>query len=182
MPQRNDAAIWSGLFRISAESGQTLAGADPPGDRRRHPRPPDRGLDAAAVLPHPGREARRCARHRGAGLPATRRPGLSDRARAARPFRQSGGAGNAGQAAPARPADNANEIDWKALRQIAASDMPRAGQARATGSSRPIPSSTASSTRRCSRPPNGANATAWRWPCWRSATGRPTWSTATTRC
>jgi DNA-binding transcriptional regulator YhcF (GntR family) len=24
MPQRNDAAIWSGLFRISAESGQTL--------------------------------------------------------------------------------------------------------------------------------------------------------------
>ena len=24
MPQRNDTAIWSGLFRISAESGQTL--------------------------------------------------------------------------------------------------------------------------------------------------------------
>ena len=24
MPQRSDAAIWSGLFRISAESGQTL--------------------------------------------------------------------------------------------------------------------------------------------------------------
>ena len=76
MAQRNDTAIWSGLFRISAESGTDAAGPDPPGDRRRHSRPPDRRVDAAAVLPDPGREARRRPRHGGARLPAAGRPGF----------------------------------------------------------------------------------------------------------
>ena len=100
--RRGTAKRYSDLVRAFPHLGgirPDAPGTDQAGDRRRHPRPPDRGLDAAAVLPGAGREAWRGARHGGAGLPAAGRPGLPDRARTARPLRQPGSAGDTGQAA-----------------------------------------------------------------------------------
>ena len=137
MATRNDTAMWSGLFRISAGFGPDAAGADPAGDRRRHSRPPDRRLHAAAVMPHPGRKAGRGARHRGAGLPAARRPGLSDCPRKARAFRQSRGADDAGQAAARAAHGGGDRLEGAAQdrRQRNAATPPSTR----TGSSLPIP-------------------------------------------
>ena len=86
MAARNDPAIWSGLFRLSPDSGQTLQAQIRQAivaailDRQ------IAASIAPALLPRARRPAWRGARHGGAGLPAARRPGFPGPPRAPRPI------------------------------------------------------------------------------------------------
>ena len=181
MPQRNDTAIWSGLFRISAESGQTLQAQI---RQAIVAAILDRQIAASMPLPSCRILAEKLGVARGTVVLAFQQ--LVDQGFLIARERRGHFVNPEVLATPAKPHQKAHDQRQRDRLEGAPADRRQRHAARRpstrTGSSRPIRSSTASSTRRCFRPPNGANATAWRWPCWKSATGRPTWSTATIRC
>ena len=123
MPQRNDAAIWSGLFRISAESGQTLQAQI---RQAIVAAILDRQIAASMPLPSCRILAEKLGVARGTVVLAFQQ--LVDQGFLVARERRGHFVNPEVLATPARPShkanDNANEIDWKARRQIAASDMP----------------------------------------------------------
>ena len=181
MAQRNDTAIWSGLFRISAESGQTLQAQI---RQAIVAAILDRQIAASMPLPSCRMLAEKLGVARGTVVLAFQQ--LVDQGFLIARERRGHFVNPEVLATPAKPQQKARRCGRRDRLEGTAADRGQrhaaAGQARQLDQVRPTRSSTASSTRRCFRPPNGANATAWRWRCSKSATGRPTWSTATTRC
>ena len=122
MPQRNDAAIWSGLFHISAESGQTLQAQI---RQAIVAAILDRQIAASMPLPSCRILAEKLGVARGTVVLAFQQ--LVDQGFLVARERRGHFVNPEVLATPAKPhqkADNVNEIDWKARRQIAASDMP----------------------------------------------------------
>ncbi len=123
MPQRNDTAIWSGLFRISAESGQTLQAQI---RQAIVAAILDRQIAASMPLPSCRILAEKLGVARGTVVLAFQQ--LVDQGFLVARERRGHFVNPDVLATPAKPhqkaPDQANEIDWKARRQIAASDMP----------------------------------------------------------
>jgi GntR family transcriptional regulator/MocR family aminotransferase len=181
MSQRNDSAIWSGLFRISAESGQTLQAQI---RQAIVAAILDRQIAASMPLPSCRILAEKLGVARGTVVLAFQQ--LVDQGFLIARERRGHFVNPEVLATPAKPSPSTPSRPGRASTgsrgaSMTASDMPKPAK-KSNWIKSPIRSSTASSIRRCSRPPNGANATAWRWPCWRSATGRPTWSTGRSGC
>src|SRR5688572_19499774 len=124
MPQRNDAAIWSGLFRISAESGQTLQAQI---RQAIVAAILDRQIAASMPLPSCRILADKLGVARGTVVLAFQQ--LVDQGFLIARERRGHFVNPEVLATPAKPAarsdEQDNRIDWKALRQVAASDMPR---------------------------------------------------------
>ena len=124
MPQRNDTAIWSGLFRISAESGQTLQAQI---RQAIVAAILDRQIAASMPLPSCRILAEKLGVARGTVVLAFQQ--LVDQGFLVARERRGHFVNPEVLATPAKPqqktTDSANEIDWKARRKIAASDMPR---------------------------------------------------------
>lgn len=122
MPQRNDTAIWSGLFRISAESGQTLQAQI---RQAIVAAILDRQIAASMPLPSCRILAEKLGVARGTVVLAFQQ--LVDQGFLVARERRGHFVNPEVLATPAKPQqkspDQANEIDWKARRQIAASDM-----------------------------------------------------------
>lgn len=123
MPQRNDTAIWSGLFRISAESGQTLQAQI---RQAIVAAILDRQIAASMPLPSCRILAEKLGVARGTVVLAFQQ--LVDQGFLIARERRGHFVNPEVLATPAKPQqkspDQPNEIDWKARRQIAASDMP----------------------------------------------------------
>jgi GntR family transcriptional regulator/MocR family aminotransferase len=124
MPQRNDTAIWSGLFRISAESGQTLQAQI---RQAIVAAILDRQIAASMPLPSCRILAEKLGVARGTVVLAFQQ--LVDQGFLVARERRGHFVNPEVLTTPAKPhqkmPDNANEIDWKARRKVAASDMPR---------------------------------------------------------
>ncbi|RUM98853.1 PLP-dependent aminotransferase family protein [Pseudaminobacter arsenicus] len=124
MPQRNDTAIWSGLFRISAESGQTLQAQI---RQAIVAAILDRQIAASMPLPSCRILAEKLGVARGTVVLAFQQ--LVDQGFLVARERRGHFVNPEVLATPAKPqhkaSDAANEIDWKARRQIAASDLQR---------------------------------------------------------
>src|SRR6201991_4146684 len=124
MPQRNDAAIWSGLFRISAESGQTLQAQI---RQAIVAAILDRQIAASMPLPPCRLLAEKLGVARGTVVLAFQQ--LVDQGFLVARERRGHFVNPQVLATPAKPTaksgDGSAEIDWKARRLIAASDMPR---------------------------------------------------------
>lgn len=121
MPQRNDAAIWSGLFHISAESGQTLQAQI---RQAIVAAILDRQIAASMPLPSCRILAEKLGVARGTVVLAFQQ--LVDQGFLVARERRGHFVNPEVLATPAKPqqkADNVNEIDWKARRKIAASDL-----------------------------------------------------------
>lgn len=140
MPLRTDTAIWSGLFRISADSGQTL-------QAQIRQAILDRQIAASMPLPSCRILAGRLGVARGTVVLAFQQ--LVDQGFLVARERRGHFVNTEVLATPAKPhpknPDTTSEVDWKRLGKLAPSDMPRPANRR-TGSTRPIPSSTASSS------------------------------------
>ena len=124
MAQRNDTAIWSGLFRISAESGQTLQAQI---RQAIVAAILDRQIAASMPLPSCRILAEKLGVARGTVVLAFQQ--LVDQGFLIARERRGHFVNPEVLATPAKPhaegrPTSANEIDWKARRQIAASDMP----------------------------------------------------------
>src|SRR6185312_8535427 len=123
MPTRNDAAIWSGLFRISTDSGQTLQAQI---RQAIVAAILDRQIAASMPLPSCRILAEKLGVARGTVVLAFQQ--LVDQGFLVARERRGHFVNPEVLATPAKPhqkaPDQANEIDWKARRQIAASDMP----------------------------------------------------------
>jgi GntR family transcriptional regulator/MocR family aminotransferase len=123
MPQRNDSAIWSGLFRISAESGQTLQAQI---RQAIVAAILDRQIAASMPLPSCRILAEKLGVARGTVVLAFQQ--LVDQGFLIARERRGHFVNPDVLVTPAKPApktpDNSNEIDWTALRKVAASDMP----------------------------------------------------------
>ncbi len=123
MPQRNDAAIWSGLFRISADSGQTLQAQI---RQAIVAAILDRQIAASMPLPSCRILAEKLGVARGTVVLAFQQ--LVDQGFLIARERRGHFVNPDVLAMPSRPAnkanDNSNDIDWKARRKIAASEMP----------------------------------------------------------
>ena len=123
MPQRNDTAIWSGLFRISAESGQTLQAQI---RQAIVAAILDRQIAASMPLPSCRILAEKLGVARGTVVLAFQQ--LVDQGFLVARERRGHFVNPEVLATPAKPhqkaPDQQNEIDWKARRQVAASDMP----------------------------------------------------------
>jgi len=124
MAQRNDTAIWSGLFRISAESGQTLQAQI---RQAIVAAILDRQIAASMPLPSCRVLAEKLGVARGTVVLAFQQ--LVDQGFLIARERRGHFVNPEVLATPAKPLQKANdgiaEIDWKARRRIAASDMPR---------------------------------------------------------
>jgi GntR family transcriptional regulator/MocR family aminotransferase len=125
MAQRNDTAIWSGLFRISAESGQTLQAQI---RQAIVAAILDRQIAASMPLPSCRVLAEKLGVARGTVVLAFQQ--LVDQGFLIARERRGHFVNPEVLATPAKPTqkasnDSAPQIDWKARRQIAASDMPR---------------------------------------------------------
>ena len=181
MPQRNDTAIWSGLFRISAESGQTLQAQI---RQAIVAAILDRQIAASMPLPSCRILAEKLGVARGTVVLAFQQ--LVDQGFLIARERRGHFVNPEVLATPAKPVQKTAELgDQDGLEGAPADRRKRHAAAGQAGQLdqvflpvrlRPVRPGA------CFRPPNGANATAWRWRCSKSATGRPTWSTATTRC
>ena len=123
MPQRNDAAIWSGLFRISAESGQTLQAQI---RQAIVAAILDRQIAASMPLPSCRILAEKLGVARGTVVLAFQQ--LVDQGFLIAKERRGHFVNPEVLATPSRPAtkanDNANDVDWKARRKIAAAKAP----------------------------------------------------------
>ena len=122
MPQRNDTAIWSGLFRISAESGQTLQAQI---RQAIVAAILDRQIAASMPLPSCRILAEKLGVARGTVVLAFQQ--LVDQGFLVARERRGHFVNPEVLATPAKPQkalEQANEIDWKARCQILASDMP----------------------------------------------------------
>ncbi|TGV73260.1 GntR family transcriptional regulator, partial [Mesorhizobium sp. M00.F.Ca.ET.149.01.1.1] len=119
MPQRNDTAIWSGLFRISAESGQTLQAQI---RQAIVAAILDRQIAASMPLPSCRILAEKLGVARGTVVLAFQQ--LVDQGFLVARERRGHFVNPDVLATPAKPhqkaPDQQNEIDWKARRQIAA--------------------------------------------------------------
>src|SRR5262245_49245164 len=124
MPQRNDTAIWSGLFRISAESGQTLQAQI---RQAIVAAILDRQIAASMPLPSCRILAEKLGVARGTVVLAFQQ--LVDQGFLIARERRGHFVNPAVLATPAKPSqklgETSDQIDWKARRRIAASDMPR---------------------------------------------------------
>ena len=125
MTQRNDTAIWSGLFRISAESGQTLQAQI---RQAIVAAILDRQIAASMPLPSCRILAEKLGVARGTVVLAFQQ--LVDQGFLIARERRGHFVNPDVLATPAKPAqqktgETADQIDWKARRRIAASDMPR---------------------------------------------------------
>jgi GntR family transcriptional regulator/MocR family aminotransferase len=123
MPQRNDAAIWSGLFRISTDSGQTLQAQI---RQAIVAAILDRQIAASMPLPSCRILAEKLGVARGTVVLAFQQ--LVDQGFLVARERRGHFVNPEVLATPAKPhakgGDLGSEVDWKALRQYAASDMP----------------------------------------------------------
>ncbi|HTV70356.1 MAG TPA: PLP-dependent aminotransferase family protein [Rhizobiaceae bacterium] len=123
MPQRNDVAIWSGLFRISPESGQTLQAQI---RQAIVAAILDRQIAASMPLPSCRILAEKLGVARGTVVLAFQQ--LVDQGFLIARERRGHFVNPEVLATPAKPAnrptDAAGQVDWKALRQINASEMP----------------------------------------------------------
>ncbi|MBA3446113.1 MAG: PLP-dependent aminotransferase family protein [Pseudaminobacter sp.] len=123
MSQRNDTAIWSGLFRISAESGQTLQAQI---RQAIVAAILDRQIAASMPLPSCRILAEKLGVARGTVVLAFQQ--LVDQGFLVARERRGHFVNPEVLATPAKPhlkAVEINQVDWKARRQINASDMPR---------------------------------------------------------
>ena len=124
MPQRNDSAIWSGLFRIPPDSGQTLQAQI---RQAIVAAILDRQIAASMPLPSCRILAEKLGVARGTVVLAFQQ--LVDQGFLIARERRGHFVNPEVLTTPARPspksAEGGNEVDWKALRQFAASDMPR---------------------------------------------------------
>jgi GntR family transcriptional regulator/MocR family aminotransferase len=124
MAQRNDTAIWSGLFRISAESGQTLQAQI---RQAIVAAILDRQIAASMPLPSCRILAEKLGVARGTVVLAFQQ--LVDQGFLIARERRGHFVNPEVLATPVKPqqkaADNAEEIDWKGRRQIAATDLQR---------------------------------------------------------
>ena len=125
MAQRNDTAIWSGLFRISAESGQTLQAQI---RQAIVAAILDRQIAASMPLPSCRVLAEKLGVARGTVVLAFQQ--LVDQGFLIARERRGHFVNPEVLATPAKPQQKTGdaaigEIDWKARRKIAASDMPR---------------------------------------------------------
>ena len=124
MPQRNDAAIWSGLFRISAESGQTLQAQI---RQAIVAAILDRQIAASMPLPSCRILAEKLGVARGTVVLAFQQ--LVDQGFLVARERRGHFVNPEVLATPAKPhqkqSDRASEVDWQALRRFAPSEMPR---------------------------------------------------------
>jgi GntR family transcriptional regulator/MocR family aminotransferase len=179
MPSRNDSALWAGLFSISAESGQTLQAQI---RQAIVAAILDRQIAASMPLPSCRILAENLGVARGTVVLAFQQ--LVDQgfliARERRGHFVNPEALAAPVKGPAKHADNQDGIEWKSRRKVKPSDLPKPTK-KSNWIKASYPFVYGQFDPGCFRRPNGANATAWRWLCWRSATGRPTWSTRTTR-
>ncbi|MBN9072112.1 MAG: PLP-dependent aminotransferase family protein [Rhizobiales bacterium] len=123
MPQRNDAAIWSGLFRISPESGQTLQAQI---RQAIVAAILDRQIAASMPLPSCRILAEKLGVARGTVVLAFQQ--LVDQGFLVARERRGHFVNPDVLATPAKPArkppEAANAVDWKARRKIVASEMP----------------------------------------------------------
>ncbi len=124
MPQRNDTAIWSGLFRISAESGQTLQAQI---RQAIVAAILDRQIAASMPLPSCRILAEKLGVARGTVVLAFQQ--LVDQGFLIARERRGHFVNPDVLATPARPTPKvaeagSDQVDWKALRRISASDMP----------------------------------------------------------
>ena len=122
MSQRNDAAIWSGLFRISADSGQTLQAQI---RQAIVAAILDRQIAASMPLPSCRILAEKLGVARGTVVLAFQQ--LVDQGFLIARERRGHFVNPEVLATPSRPSampEPASEIDWKARRRLAASDMP----------------------------------------------------------
>jgi len=123
MPQRNDSAIWSGLFRISPESGQTLQAQI---RQAIVAAILDRQIAASMPLPSCRILAEKLGVARGTVVLAFQQ--LVDQGFLVARERRGHFVNPDVLATPAKPTrkppEAANTIDWKARRQIAVSEMP----------------------------------------------------------
>jgi len=123
MPQRNNSAIWSGLFRISPESGQTLQAQI---RQAIVSAILDRQIAASMPLPSCRVLAEKLGVARGTVVLAFQQ--LVDQGFLIARERRGHFVNPEVLATPAKPQqktpDQAGEIDWKARRRVAASDMP----------------------------------------------------------
>jgi GntR family transcriptional regulator/MocR family aminotransferase len=124
MSQRNDTAIWSGLFRISPESGQTLQAQI---RQAIVAAILDRQIAASMPLPSCRILAEKLGVARGTVVLAFQQ--LVDQGFLIAKERRGHFVNPEVLTTPAKPhakqADNANEVDWKALRQFTPSAFPR---------------------------------------------------------
>ena len=125
MAQRNDTAIWSGLFRISAESGQTLQAQI---RQAIVAAILDRQIAASMPLPSCRVLAEKLGVARGTVVLAFQQ--LVDQGFLIARERRGHFVNPEVLATPAKPQHKSGdaatgEIDWKARRKVAASDMPR---------------------------------------------------------
>ena len=125
MAQRNDTAIWSGLFRISAESGQTLQAQI---RQAIVAAILDRQIAASMPLPSCRVLAEKLGVARGTVVLAFQQ--LVDQGFLIARERRGHFVNPEVLATPAKPVQKGNEVaagqvDWKARRRIAASEMPR---------------------------------------------------------
>ena len=124
MSQRNDAAIWSGLFRISAESGQTLQAQI---RQAIVAAILDRQIAASMPLPSCRILAEKLGVARGTVVLAFQQ--LVDQGFLIARERRGHFVNPEVLTTPAKPSqkspDAIGQVDWKARRQIAASEMPR---------------------------------------------------------
>ena len=125
MAQRNDSAIWSGLFRISAESGQTLQAQI---RQAIVAAILDRQIAASMPLPSCRVLAEKLGVARGTVVLAFQQ--LVDQGFLIARERRGHFVNPEVLATPAKPQHKSGdaaigEIDWKARRKVAASDMPR---------------------------------------------------------
>jgi GntR family transcriptional regulator/MocR family aminotransferase len=121
MPQRNDTAIWSGLFHISAESGQTLQAQI---RQAIVAAILDRQIAASMPLPSCRILAEKLGVARGTVVLAFQQ--LVDQGFLVARERRGHFVNPEVLATPAKPQktpEQANEIDWKARRKIVASDL-----------------------------------------------------------
>src|SRR5690606_29197351 len=123
MPQRSDTAIWSGLFRISTDSGQTLQAQI---RQAIVAAILDRQIAASMPLPSCRVLAEKLGVARGTVVLAFQQ--LVDQGFLIARERRGHFVNPEVLAMPPRPADkandNASEIDWKARRKLFVSDMP----------------------------------------------------------
>ena len=124
MAQRNDSAIWSGLFRISAESGQTLQAQI---RQAIVAAILDRQIAASMPLPSCRILAEKLGVARGTVVLAFQQ--LVDQGFLVARERRGHFVNPEVLATPAKPhqkqSDRASEVDWQALRRFAQSEMPR---------------------------------------------------------
>lgn len=123
MAQRGDTAIWSGLFRISADSGQTLQAQI---RQAVVAAILDRQIAASMPLPSCRILAEKLGVARGTVVLAFQQ--LVDQGFLVARERRGHFVNPDVLATPAKPQkanDNGSEVDWKSLRQISAREMPR---------------------------------------------------------